>query len=181
MKFSTDIKTKVLRCVLYSIFNDVPQNVNLITNNNIKFKNDFWNASDILMAVNVNPKNKIYNKKLQDIIKDKLTYERNKAGKDQQLIKQAKELKTKINSQLFSKKVNQLTPHVWCITLLVEDDFGNTAINATCFDSLDDAKEIAQNYMNLCESQYVVSDYAAVGIRKSRLNVVTITPVSLVQ
>lgn len=181
MKFSTDIKTKVLRCVLYSIFNDVPQNVNLITNNNIKFKNDFWNASDILNAINVNPKNQIYRKKLQNIVKGKLEYERNKACKDQQLLKQVKDLKTKINRQLFSKNVNLLTPQVWCITLLVEDDFGNTAINATCFDSLDDAKEIATNYINICESQYVVSDYAAIGIRKSRLNVVTITPVSLVQ
>lgn len=181
MKFSTDIKTKVLRCILYSIFNDVPQNVNLITNNNIKFRNDFWSASDILTAANVNPKNQIYNKKLQDIIKGKLIYKRNKVGKDQQLLKQVKDLKTKINSQLFSKKVNQLTPQVWCITLLAEDDFGNTSISTTCFDSLDDAKEIAQNYMNLCTCQFVISDYVAVGIRKSRLNVVTITPVSLVQ
>lgn len=181
MKFSTDIKTKVLRCVLYSIFNDIPQNVNLITNNNIKFRNDFWSASDILMAVNVDPKNQIYSKKLQDIVKGKLEHAKNKAGKDQHLLKQAKDLKTNINSQLFSKKVNQLTPHVWCITLLVEDDFGNTTISATCFDSLNDAKEIAKKYMDICESQYVVSDYAAVGIRKSRLNVVTITPVSLVQ
>ena len=39
MKFSTDIKTKVLQCILYSIFNNVPQNINLITNNNIKFRN----------------------------------------------------------------------------------------------------------------------------------------------
>ena len=33
--------------------------------------------------------------------------------------------------------------------------------------------------MGICESQYVVSGFAAVGIRKSRLNVMTITPVSL--
>lgn len=57
MKFSTDIKTKVLQCILYSIFNNVPQNINLITNNNIKFRNDFWSALDILNAINVNPKN----------------------------------------------------------------------------------------------------------------------------
>lgn len=57
MKFSTDIKTKVLQCILYSIFNNVPQNINLITNNNIKFRNDFWSALDILNAINLNPKN----------------------------------------------------------------------------------------------------------------------------
>ena len=95
MKFSTDIKTKVLQCILYSIFNNVPQNINLITNNNIKFRNDFWSALDILNAINVNPKNQIYRKKLQNIVKGKLEYERNKAGKDQQLLKQVKELKTK--------------------------------------------------------------------------------------
>ena len=181
MKFSTDIKTKVLQCILYSIFNNVPQNINLITNNNIKFRNDFWSALDILNAINVKTKNQIYRKKLQNIVKGELEYERNKAGKDQQLLKQVKELKTKINSQLFSKNVNLLTPQVWCITLLVEDDFGNTSISATCFDSLADAKDIATNYINICESQYAISDYAAIGIRKSRLNVVTITPVSLVQ
>lgn len=179
MKFSTDIKTKVLQCILYSIFNNVPQNINLLTNNNVKFQNDFWSASDILNAINVNPKNQIYRKKLQNIVKGKLEYERNKAGKDQQLLKQAKDLKTKINGQLFSKNVNPLTPQVWCVTLLSEDDFGNTSISATCFDSLDDAKDIAKKYMGICESQYVVSGFAAVGIRKSRLNVLTITPVSL--
>lgn len=181
MKFSTDIKTKVLQCILYSIFNNIPQNINLITSNNVKFRNDFWCVSDILSAVNVNSENKIYRKKLQNIVKGKLEHEKNKAGKDQQLLKQVKDLKTKINSQLFSKNVNLLTPQVWCITLLVEDDFGNTTISTTCFDSLDDAKEIATNYINICESQYAISDYAAIGIRKSRLNVVTITPVSLVQ
>lgn len=181
MKFSTDIQTKVLQCILYSIFNNVPKNINLLTNNNIKFRNDFWSASDILNAVNVDPKNQIYSKKLQDIVKSKLDSEKSKAGKDQQLLKQAKDLKTNINSQLFSKKVNQLTPQVWCVTLLAEDDFGNTTISATCFDSLDDAKDIAKKYMGICESQYVVSGYAAVGIRNSRLNVLTITPVSLVQ
>lgn len=181
MKFSTDIKTKVLQCMLYSIFNAVPLNINLITTNNDKFRNNFWCASDILHAVNVDPKNQVYSKKLQDIVKGKLEHEKNKAGKDQQLLKQAKDLKTNINSQLFSKKVNQLTPQVWCVTLLAEDDFGNTTISATCFDSLDDAKDIAKKYMGICESQYVVSGYAAVGIRNSRLNVLTITPVSLVQ
>lgn len=181
MKFSTDIKTKVLQCILYSIFNAVPQNINLLTNNNVKFKNDFWCTSDILTAVNVNLRNQVYSKKLQDIVRSKLEHEKNKAGKDQQLLKQAKELKTKINSQLFSKNVNLLTPQVWCITLLAEDDFGNTSISATCFDSLDDAKDIAKKYMDICESQYIVSGCAAVGIRKSRLNVVTITPVSLVR
>ena len=181
MKFATDIKTKVLQCIFYSIFNAVPQNINLITTNNIKFRNDFWCASDILTAVNVNPRNQVYSKKLQDIVRSKLEHEKNKAGKDQQLLKQAKNLKTKINSQLFSKNVNLLTPQVWCITLLAEDDFGNTSISATCFDSLDDAKDIAKKYMGICESQYIVSGCAAVGIRKSRLNVVTITPVSLVR
>lgn len=181
MKFSTDIKTKVLQCILYSIFNAVPLNINLITTNNDKFRNNFWCASDILNAVNVDPKNQIYSKKLQDIVKSKLDNEKNKAGKDQQLLKQAKDLKTNINSQLFSKKVNQLAPQVWCVTLLAEDDFGSTSISATCFDSLDDAKEVAENYLNICESQYIVSDYAAVGIRNSRLNIITITPVSLVQ
>lgn len=181
MKFSTDIKTKVLQCILYSIFNAVPLNINLITTNNDKFRNDFWCASDILTAVNVNPRNQVYSKKLQDIVKGKLEHEKNKAGKDQQLLNQAKELKTKINSQLFSKKVNQLTPHVWCITLLAEDDFGNTTISATCFNFLEDAKEVAENYLNICEFQYSISEYAAVGIRNSRLNVLTITPVSLVQ
>lgn len=181
MKFSTDIKTKVLQCILYSIFNAVPLNINLITTNNDKFRNNFWCASDILHAVNVDPKNKVYSKKLQDIVRSKLEHEKNKAGKDQQLLNQAKELKTKINSQLFSKNVNLLAPQVWCITLLAEDDFGNTTISATCFNFLEDAKEVAENYLDICESQYVVSDYAAVGIRKSRLNVVTITPVSLVQ
>lgn len=181
MKFSTDIKTKVLQCMLYSIFNAVPLNINLLTNNNVKFQNDFWSASDILNAVNVDPKNQIYSKKLQDIVKGKLDSEKSKAGKNQQLLNQANVLKTKINSQLFSKKVNQLAPQVWCVTLLAEDDFGSTSISATCFDSLDDAKEVAKKYMDICESQYIVSDYAAVGIRKSRLNVMTITPVSLVQ
>lgn len=181
MKFSTDIKTKVLQCILYSIFNAVPLNINLITTNNDKFRNNFWCASDILNAVNVDPKNQIYSKKLQDIAKSKLDNEKNKAGKDQQLLKQAKDLKTNINSQLFSKKVNQLAPQVWCVTLLAEDDFGSTSISATCFDSLDDAKEVAKKYMDICESQYIVSDYAAVGIRNSRLNVLAITPVSLVQ
>ena len=181
MKFSTDIKTKVLQCVLYSIFNNVPQNINLITNNNVKFRNDFWCASDILRAINVNPRNQVSSEKLQDIVRSKLDNEKNKAGKDQQLLKQAKDLKTKINSQLFSKNVNQLEPQVWCITLLLENDFGNTSISATCFDSLDDAKDIAKKYMGICESQYVVSGFAAVGIRNSRLNVMTITPVSLVR
>lgn len=181
MKFSTDIKTKVLQCILYSIFNAVPLNINLITTNNDKFRNNFWCASDILHAVNVDPKNKVYSKKLQDIVRSKLEHEKNKAGKDQQLLNQAKELKTKINSQLFSKNVNLLAPQVWCITLLAEDDFGNTTISATCFNFLEDAKEVAENYLDICESQYVVSDYAAVGIRNSRLNIVTITPVSLVQ
>ena len=181
MKFSTDIKTKVLQCILYSIFNNVPLNINLITTNNDKFRNDFWCASDILRAVNVNPRNQVYSEKLQNIVRSKLEHEKNKAGKDQQLLKQAKDLKTKINSQLFSKNVNQLAPQVWCITLLSEDDFGNTSISATCFNFLEDAKEVAENYLNICESQYVVSDYAAVGIRNSRLNVVTITPVSLVR
>lgn len=167
--------------MLYSIFNAVPLNINLITTNNDKFRNNFWCASDILHAVNVDPKNKVYSKKLQDIVRSKLEHEKNKAGKDQQLLNQAKELKTKINSQLFSKNVNLLAPQVWCITLLAEDDFGNTTISATCFNFLEDAKEVAENYLDICESQYVVSDYAAVGIRKSRLNVVTITPVSLVQ
>lgn len=165
--------------MLYSIFNNVPKNINLLTNNNVKFRNDFWCASDILRAINVNPRNQIYSKKLQDIVKSKLDNEKNKAGKDQQLLKQAKDLKTKINSQLFSKKVNQLAPQVWCVTLLSEDDFGSTSISATCFDSLDDAKDIAKKYMDICESQYIVSGFAAVGIRKSRLNVMTITPVSL--
>lgn len=181
MKFSTDIKTKVLQCILYSIFNNVPLNINLITTNNDKFRNNFWCASDILHAVNVNPKNQVYSKKLQDIVRSKLEHEKNKAGKDQQLLNQANKLKIKINNQLFSKKVNQLTPQVWCITLLAEDDFGNTTISATCFNFLEDAKEVAENYLNICESQYVVSDYAAVGIRKSRFNVITITPASLVQ
>lgn len=181
MKFSTDIQTKVLQCMLYSIFNAVPLNINLITTNNNKFRNNFWCASDILRAINVNPRNQIYSKKLQDIVKSKLDSEKSKAGKDQQLLNQVNVLKTNINSQLFSKKVNQLEPQVWCITLLAEDDFGNTTISATCFNFLEDAKEVAENYLNICESQYVVSDYAAVGIRKSRLNVLTITPVSLVQ
>lgn len=181
MKFSTDIKTKVLQCILYSVFNAVPQNINLITSNNVKFRNDFWCASDILRAVNVNPRNQVSSEKLQNIVRSKLDNEKNKAGKDQQLLKQAKEFKTKINSQLFSKNINQLAPQVWCITLLSEDDFGNTSISATCFNFLDDAKEVAENYLNICESQYVVSGFAAVGIRKSRLNVVTITPVSLVR
>ena len=181
MKFSTDIQTKVLQCILYSIFDAVPLNINLITTNHVKFRNDFWCASDILRAINVNPRNQVYSEKLQDIVRSKLDNEKNKAGKDQQLLKQAKDLKTKINSQLFSKNVNQLAPQVWCITLLSEDDFGNTSISATCFDSLDDAKDIAKKYMGICESQYVVSGFAAVGIRKSRLNVMTITPVSLVR
>lgn len=181
MKFSTDIKTKVLQCMLYSIFNAVPQNINLLTNNNVKFQNDFWSASDVLNAVNVDPQNQIYSKKLQDIVKSKLDSEKSKAGKDQQLLNQVNVLKMKITSQLFSKKVNQLEPQVWCITLLAEDDFGNTTISATCFNFLEDAKEVAENYLNICEFQYSISEYAAVGIRKSRLNVLTITPVSLVQ